>query len=114
VIRQHIETLGGNEIRNNGDDRGNYGSLFSNQSGSGGAKNHRRGRSEDIVEDLEDSMPGAIPTISNQVSNHVALVNGGGGGKHTQPRAPGGNGHVPNGRPNFKTMLEDAEMNSHI
>lgn len=60
-------------------------------------------------------MPGAIPTISNQVSNHVALTNGHIGGKHTQPRAGGGqNGHVPNGRPNLRTMLEDAEMDSHI
>lgn len=104
--------MGGNEIQiNGGDDRGNYGALFSNQSGSGGQ--NRRGRTEELIEDLEDSMPGAIPTISNQVSNHVALVNGI-AAKHTQQRAPGANGHVPNGRPNFRTMLEDAEMDSHI
>jgi hypothetical protein len=113
VIRQHIDNLGGNDIRMNGDDRTNYGSMFNNQKGSEG-QNLRRGRNEEVIEDLEDSLPGVIPTISNQVSNHVALVNGNTAAKHTQQRAPGANGHVPNGRPNFKTMLEDSEMDSHI
>lgn len=114
-VRQHVENLGGNDIRTNGDviGNGNIGSLFNQNSGR--TQNHRREHSGEYIEDLEDSMPGAIPTISNQVSNHVALTNGHIGGKHTQPRASGGqNGHVPNGRPNLRTMLEDAEMDSHI
>jgi hypothetical protein len=71
-------------------------------------------RTSELIEDLEDEMmPGAIPTISNQVNNHVALANGhlGRNNNHT---SQGRNGHVPNGRPDFRSMLEDAEMDSHI
>jgi len=106
--------LGGNEIRMNGDAPANYAQLF-NYNDSAEAQNKKIGRNEAVVEDLEDSMPGVIPTISNTVSNHVALANGHLGGKHTQSRAIGErNGHLANGRPNFRTMLEDAEMDSHI
>jgi hypothetical protein len=111
VIRQHIENLGGNNIRMNGEVHANGNALF-NRSVPSAPRSNRR--SEEIVEDLEDSMPGSIPTISNQVSNHVELVNGHAGGKHAQPRTGGTNGYIPNGRPNFRTMLEDAEMDSHI
>lgn len=61
-------------------------------------------------------MPGTIPTISNQVSNHVALTNGyvRNNQKFTNARTVGQNGHIPNGRPDFRSMLEDAELDSHI
>ena len=110
VIRQHIENLGGSEVQMNG--KTNYGPLF-NRNDSGVKQNKQVTRSAEFVEDLEDSMPGTIPTISNQVSNHVALANGH-IGKKTQSRAAGKNGQVPNGRSDFRSMLEDAEMDSHI
>lgn len=112
-MKQHIETLGGNDIKMNGDvyEHSKHASLF-NRNSSGQPKNNQKGISETVVEDLEDSMPGVIPTISNQVSSHVAMTNGNLGGKHTQQRAA--NGHIPNGRPNFRSMLEDAELDSHI
>lgn len=114
VIRQHIENLGGNEVQMNGIVHGNtnFGPLF-NRNDSGVRQNKASTRSAEFVEDLEDTIPGVIPTISNQVSNHVALSNGQ-LGKHTQARAAGKNGHVPNGRSDFRSMLEDAEMDSHI
>lgn len=94
----------------------NYESPYNRNMSGANQNNSRSGRHNDMVEDLEDSLPGVIPTISNQVSNHVAMSNGhlGGGGKHNQSRAPAQNGHVPNGRTNFRSMLEDAEMDSHI
>lgn len=72
-------------------------------------QNHKK----EYVEDLEDDhmMPGAIPTISNQVSNHIGQYHNGHLGK---PRNPPTNGHIPNGRPNLRSMLQDAEMDSHI
>lgn len=73
---------------------------------------------QEYLEDLEDDhmMPGVIPTISNQVSNHMTLANGhlGAANKITKPRVAGTNGHIPNGRPNLRSMLQDAEMDSHI
>lgn len=85
----------------------NYGPLFNRNSA-----HQNRGRSGEFVEDLEDSLPGVIPTISNKVSNHVALSNGNLGGKQRQTVQ---NGQVQNGRPpNFRSMLDDAEMDSHI
>lgn len=114
VIRQLIENLGGNEVQMNGKivhGNTNYGPLFSrNDSGVG---LNQQSMTAEFVEDLEESMPGVIPTISNQVSNHVALANGH-LGKNTQSRAAGKNGQVPNGRSDFRSMLEDAEMDSHI
>jgi hypothetical protein len=91
----------------------NIGSLFERSSGK--TMKASKTESEEFVEDLEYPMPGVIPTISNQVSNHVSLVNGhvGNGSikKHAQRQA---NGNVGNGRLNLKSMLEDAEMDSHI
>lgn len=53
-------------------------------------------------------MPGVVPTISNQVSNHMTLANG-----HIGKGS--GNGHIGNGRvSNLRSMLHDAEMNSHM
>jgi hypothetical protein len=79
-------------------------------------QNNRARRNEEYIEDLEDLAPGVIPTISNQVSNHVALTNGnirnGGVTNHNPARAT--NGHVANGRVNLRSMLEDAELDSHI
>lgn len=95
----------------NGDvhENSNYGTLF-NRNDSEAQYNQSRNRKEEFVEDLEDSMPGVIPTISNQVSNHVALANG-----HLRGKQSTQNGQVQNGRPpNFRAMLEDAEIDSHI
>lgn len=73
-------------------------------------KQHQQNMME---ENLDDSMPGIIPTISNQVSNHVGLTNGYmSGNKATEPRTT--NGYIPNGRPNLRSMLQDAEMDSHM
>ena len=66
----------------------------------------------EYVEDLEDHLPGVIPSISNQVSNHVSLSNGHVGAKQQTPLTT--NGSISNGRPNLRSMLHDAEMNSHI
>lgn len=87
----------------------NFGSFYS--------KNEPQKNNREYVEDLEDDhMPGVIPTISNQVSNHMSLANGhlGAANKYTQPRNGATNGYIPNGRPNLRTMLQDAEMDSHI
>lgn len=113
MIRQHIEALGGNEVRMNGGvhDSNNFEPVFGRNQPSGGG---RKGKGDAFVEDLEDSMPGAIPTISNQVSNHVAMANGGMNGKLERKREPASNGHVPNGRLDFRSMLDDAELDSHI
>lgn len=93
----------------------NVGSLFDRSNGKM-KQNGRNRANEEFVEDLEDFAPGVIPTISNQVSNHVTLTNGnirnGKVQKHAQPRAV--NGHAANGRVNLRSMLEDAELDSHI
>lgn len=96
---------------------GDYqGSLF--ERNNDGAKLNQKSKitSEEYVEDLEDHMPGAMPiqTISNQVSNQTLL--NGNLSKHSQQRVPAKNGYVQhvNGRPNFRSMLEDAEIDSHI
>lgn len=111
-------------MNGNGHIENNIGSLFERT--NGGSKesnqNNRNAKKEEFIEDLEDPYFTVIPTISNQVSNHVALVNGkvnghvgnGKAGKHVEPRVANGNGHIGNGRANLKSMLEDAEMDSHI
>ncbi|XP_049282589.1 adenylate kinase isoenzyme 5 isoform X3 [Anopheles funestus] len=71
----------------------------------------QRNSMDAIVQDLDTEMPGAVPTISH----HVSLANGHlpGSGKV----GPAKNGHVPNGRPNFRNMLEEADtypIDSHI
>ncbi|XP_052867793.1 adenylate kinase isoenzyme 5 [Anopheles cruzii] len=72
----------------------------------------QRNSADEIVQDLEPDMPGAVPTISH----HVSLVNGHlpGNGKIGSGAK---NGFVPNGRPNFRNMLEEADsyqIDSHI
>uniref|UniRef100_A0A182MEY9 Adenylate kinase isoenzyme 5 n=1 Tax=Anopheles culicifacies TaxID=139723 RepID=A0A182MEY9_9DIPT len=71
----------------------------------------QRNSMDAIVQDLDTEMPGAVPTISH----HVSLANGHlpGSGK----AGPTKNGYVPNGRPNFRNMLEEADsypIDSHI
>ncbi|ETN62884.1 hypothetical protein AND_005412 [Anopheles darlingi] len=68
-----------------------------------------------IVQDLDTDMPGAVPTISH----HVSLANGHlpGNGKAGSGAGSGKNGFIPNGRPNFRNMLEEADsypIDSHI
>ena len=89
----------------------NFGSLLNSSSAkfSNSRKNlnHNQNR-EATLHDLEDDVPlGTIPTISQHVANGHA------GKTIKSVQKPGQNGHIPNGRPNFRNMLEDAE-NYHI
>ncbi len=62
-------------------------------------------RIDDVVQDLED-VPGVVPTISH----HVSLING-----HVKNSSAsksgktGVNGHIANGRPTFRNMLDEAD-----
>ncbi|XP_053675840.1 uncharacterized protein LOC128726079 [Anopheles nili] len=74
-------------------------------------RNQQQSSMDAIVHDLDTDMPGAVPTISH----HVSLANGHlpGSGK----AGPAKNGYIPNGRPNFRNMLEEADsypIDSHI
>ena len=112
IVRQQIEDLGGNNIKMNGNiPVKTFGSVYNRNE-----NNQRQTNNDAKVYDLEDDMPGAIiPTISS----HVSMSNGHLGRNPTQiqnnnvKRAQGQNGHIPNGN-NFRTMLEDAESDSHI
>lgn len=99
----------------NGDVK-NFGSLYNRNAPNEPKKSSQN--HQEYVEDLEDDhmMPGVISTISNQVSNHMTLANGhlGAANKITKPRGNATNGHIPNGRPNLRSMLQDAEIDSHI
>ncbi|XP_029727310.2 adenylate kinase isoenzyme 5 isoform X1 [Aedes albopictus] len=57
-----------------------------------------------IVHDLDADVPGVVPTISH----HVSLANGHLGGVATAGGA-NRNGYIPNGRPNFRNMLQEAD-----
>ena len=113
MVRQQIDNLGGNMIQMNGGFHYTNGSMF-DRSNTDLKQSNRDRRNEEFVEDLEDFAPGVIPTISNQVSNHLIMTNGnlknGGIPNRVQPS----NGHVANGRVNLRSMLEDAEIDSHI
>lgn len=63
-----------------------------------------------IVHDLDADVPGVVPTISH----HVSLANGHLGGGGAVPVAAR-NGHVPNGKLNFRNMLDEADhYDSHM
>lgn len=104
IVRQQIENLGGNNIKINGNTVKTFGSVY-----------NRNDNNDATVYDLEDDMPGTIiPTISS----HVSMSNGHLGRNPTQiqtnnVKRTAQNGHIPNGN-NFRTMLEDAESDSHI
>lgn len=99
-----------------------FGNMYTRGNGSGPQPRNNQNFYDDYVEDLEDhhAMPGVIPTISNQVSNHMSMANGhlgGVGGSRkvkSQPANGFANGGGGGGRPNLRSMLQDAEMNSHI
>ncbi|XP_055589082.1 adenylate kinase isoenzyme 5 [Uranotaenia lowii] len=58
-----------------------------------------------IVHDLDADVPGVVPTISH----HVSLANG-----HL-PKGGSRNGFIPNGRPNFRNLLTEADsFDSHM
>lgn len=88
-------------------------SSASNRKPEGNTQNHHNHQNnvhDAIVHDLENEVPGTISTISH----HISLANG-----HLGPNATktAMNGHIPNGRPSLKNMLEDADsftMDSHI
>ncbi|KAG5675852.1 hypothetical protein PVAND_005721 [Polypedilum vanderplanki] len=110
VVKQYIDKLsdgGGKQSHMNGDVKpkvisGLYSRNLQSEPQKMSRKNH-------LDNDME-SMPGVIPTISNHVSNN-SLANGH-LGKYGLPRTT--NGHISNGRPNLRSMLHDAEMDSHI
>lgn len=106
-----MDKLTGNTTHLNGDvPSRNFSNHFNRNQPQKQSQNHQN----EYVEDLEDHhmMPGVIPSISNQVSNHVSLSNGHVGVKQQTPLTT--NGSISNGRPNLRSMLHDAEMNSHI
>lgn len=61
-------------------------------------------RIDDMVQDFED-VPGVVPTISH----HVSLANGNVKKSASRSGKTGLNGHVANGRPTFRTMLDETE-----
>lgn len=61
-------------------------------------------RIDDMVQDLED-VPGVVPTISH----HVSLVNGHVKKSASRSGKTGANGHIANGRPTFRNMLDEAD-----
>lgn len=61
-------------------------------------------RIDDMVQDLED-VPGVVPTISR----HVSLVNGHVKNSASRSGKTGLNGHIANGRPTFRIMLDEAD-----
>ncbi|XP_065080427.1 uncharacterized protein LOC135703233 isoform X2 [Ochlerotatus camptorhynchus] len=63
-----------------------------------------------IVHDLDADVPGVVPTIIH----HVSLANGHLGGGAV-PVGGARNGFIPNGRPNFRNMLDEADnFDSHM
>lgn len=124
IVRKQIEKLDGSEAQSNSQDidddvnLANFGSLYKREESSS------HNDQDTVVHDLEDEgMPGTIPTISH----HVSMANGHLGGarsgsykkkqnNYAQSKS-GQNGFIPNGRPNFRNMLEESEghsMDSHI
>lgn len=61
-------------------------------------------RIDDMVQDLED-VPGVVPTISH----HVSLINGHVKNSASRSGKTGANGHIANGRPTFRNMLDEAD-----
>ncbi|XP_055545854.1 adenylate kinase isoenzyme 5 isoform X2 [Wyeomyia smithii] len=62
-----------------------------------------------VVHDLDADVPGVVPTISH----HVSLANGHIGAVGVPAGAK--NGFIPNGRPNFRNMLQEADnFDSHM
>ncbi|XP_053696268.1 adenylate kinase isoenzyme 5 [Sabethes cyaneus] len=69
----------------------------------------RRQSGDTVVHDLDADVPGVVPTISH----HVSLANGHIGAVGIPAGAK--NGFIPNGRPNFRNMLQEADnFDSHM
>ncbi|XP_070509168.1 adenylate kinase isoenzyme 5 [Chironomus tepperi] len=124
VIRQFIDIVSGNDVPPmNGDAQPRIISGLYNRNSHTDPKRMSKQRMNGMNhENLHDSMPGVIPTISNHVSNYVNnhqngyVTNGhlGANKSYTHPRT-NTNGTIPNGRrPNLRSMLQDAEMDSHM
>lgn len=124
VVKQYIDKLSGDngKAQMNGDAHpkiisGLYNRNISTDPPKSFRQNHHN----------NDTMPGVIPTshsyiptISNHVSKQSSLANGhlGQNNRNNQkyanaPRTTT-NGYIPNGRPNLRAMLQDAEIDSHI
>jgi hypothetical protein len=94
-----------------------FGSLYSRENRN---ETGNQNLNDTTITDLEEeSMPGTIPTISHHVSMSNGQLGGGFRNKtmHYKPPNAQQNGHIPNGRPNFRNALEDAEgfpIDSHI
>ncbi|XP_055641967.1 uncharacterized protein LOC129778854 isoform X2 [Toxorhynchites rutilus septentrionalis] len=105
IVRDHIDRLQRSESANRDAHADDDADVASVQIGSFKSA-IQRGRAQElrnadaIVHDLE--APGVVPTISH----HVSLANG-----HLGRTAPSGfrNGYIPNGKPNFRNMLEEAD-----
>lgn len=115
-VVQRVQTPG--PSRPNEDDARNLvpGSLYARnqRAGGGGGGGGRQGRFEEddaIVHDLEAS-PAKKPMVAT-ISHRVGGGGGGGGGMangHVRNGyGPPQNGHIPNGKPNFRNMLEEAD-----
>lgn len=61
-------------------------------------------RIDDLVQDLEN-VPGVVPTISH----HVSLINGHVNKSASKSGKTGLNGHIANGRPTFRNLLDETE-----
>lgn len=85
-------------------------------SGATGISTGKLYQRDTLVEDLEDAAPpGMVPTIAH----HISLMNGhiGSGRVGSINGLPNGlTQHIPNGKPNFRTMLNESEdpVNSYM
>ncbi|XP_059613710.1 adenylate kinase isoenzyme 5 [Phlebotomus argentipes] len=73
-----------------------------------GRSERKQGSSEQAMEDF-NSAPGVVPTISGQMDDLRI--------RHDQVSSRPLNGHIPNGKPNLRAMLRDANdhpLDSHI
>ncbi|KAL7042467.1 hypothetical protein ACKWTF_001148 [Chironomus riparius] len=123
VIKQYIDKLSGKALQMNGDAQPKIISGLYNRNSQTDPQRMGKQRMNEMNDgNLHDSMPGVIPTISNHVTNYVNnnhqngyVANGhlGGNKNYTHPRT-NTNGYIPNGRPNLRSMLQDAEMDSHM
>lgn len=100
TIRKHTTELmnSTSKLEHNRTDNRSHVSLYANDH-----RNSTR-RIDDMVQDL-DNVPGVVPTISH----HVSLVNGNVKNSASRSGKTGLNGHIANGRPTFRNMLDEAE-----
>lgn len=84
------------ELEHNRNDSKSHVSLYKNE------QRISTRRIDDMVQDMQD-VPGVVPTISH----HVSLVNGHLKNSASRSGKTGANGHIANGRPTFRKMLDE-------